>query len=267
MDSHRPTQTVDRAFSLLDVLADSERPLSLSEIAQLAELNISTCLRLLRTLEQRHYVERTHDSGAYRLGARIFALAHALESQLDIRSIARPVLERLSRVTGESAGLIVRQGNEGIVIERVVGPAALRHVTGLGHRGPLYCTSAGKALLAWGDPGFVERYLATEPLVPLTPTTIIDPARILVELDQVRNRGYALDFGEREVGLVGAAAPIRDVGDRLVGAIGCSGPVNRLTETVMATLVAGIVAGANEISIQLGWRPGTGIADRKALTQ
>lgn len=251
----RPTQTVERALSLLDVLAESTRPMNLKDISHLSGLNATTCLRLLRTLELNHYVVRLPDTGLYRLGGKILTLAYALESQLDIRTIARPVLQGLSLAIGESAGLIIRQGNEGIVIERAAGPNALRHVTGIGSRGPLYCTSAGKALLAWSEPEVRDRYLRTEDFPALTPVTITSPATLEIELERIREVGYATDFGEREEGLVAFAAPVRDAADHVVAVIGVSGPAERMADDIVPEVIRKLLDGAEEISIQLGWTP------------
>lgn len=252
---HRPTQTVERAFSLLDVLAESTRPMNLKEIAQRSGLNASTCLRLLRTLERNHYVVRLPDTGLYRLGAKILTLAYALESQLDIRTIARPVLHDLSEAIGESAGLIIRQGGEGIVIERAAGPNALRHVTAIGYRGPLYCTSAGKALLAWSEPEWRERYLTTERFPALTAATITTERDLRLELERIREAGYATDYGEREEGLVAFAAPVRDAADHVVAVIGVSGPAHRMSDHPLEGLTRRLLRGAEDVSLQLGWSP------------
>jgi len=252
---HRPTQTVERAFLLLDVIADSTRPMNLKEIAERSQLNASTCLRLLRTMELNQYVVRLPDTGLYRLGAKILTLAYALESQLDIRTIARPILQELSLAVGESAGLIIRQGNEGIVIERAAGPNALRHVTAIGYRGPLYCTSAGKALLAWCEPEWRDRYLRTEDFPALTSATITSRGALEIELERIREFGYATDFGEREEGLVAFAAPVRDAADHVVAVIGVSGPAERMADDIVPDVIQKLLRGAEGVSLQLGWNP------------
>lgn len=250
----RPTQTVDRALSLLDVLADSRHPLNLKSISSRSGLNASTCLRLLRTLELNHYVVRLPDSDLYRLGPKILTLSYALESQIDIRTIARPSLEYLSEVIGESAGLVIRQGDEGVLIERSISERALRHVQGIGHRGPLYCTSAGKILLAWEEPEWQERYIDEVDMVPLTATTITSPDFLREELAAVREQGYAIDRAEREEGLSAIAVPVRDAADHVVASLGVSGPSERLPESAFADTIRHLIAQAEVISIQLGWQ-------------
>lgn len=254
-----PTQTVERALSLLDALGDSPEPLTLTELSQRVAMHASTCLRLLRTLEAGAYVAKIPETGQYRLGARIFSLARALEAQIDIRAIARPVLQHLSTAIGESAGLVIRQGNEGIVIERVVGPSALRHVSGVGDRGPLYCTSAGKALLAWEDPAWVDLYLASEPLAPRTETTITAIPALRHELDHICQLGYAVDQGEREVGLHGASAPVRDATGHVVAVLGFSGPAERINTEALPDFIKQMLLGAAAVSAQLGWTAAAGL--------
>lgn len=248
----RPTQTVQRALSLLDVLGDADAPLSLTEIAERSRLHISTCLRLLRTLERAAYLERHEESGHYRLGSKIFTLAHALERQLDIRTVARPILQRLSDATGEGASLVVRQGTEAMVLERAISRSQLGFLAGVGARGPLYCTASGKALLAYAEPEFVD-YVLTHQLPELTANTIITAEGQRDEIARTRTRGYAVDDGEREDGLFGLAAPVRDVSSRVVAVLSVTGPAERIKTQTLPRTVALLLRAAADISAQLGW--------------
>ena len=248
----KPTQTVERALTLLDVIGEADRSLTLTEIALRGGLHISTCTRLLRTLENSGLVARDDGSGGFRLGRKIFTLAHALERQLDIRAVARPALQHLTAVTGEMASLAILHENEAMLIERTVSRNELGNLARLGARAPLYCTSAGKALLAFADTELVEEILAG-PLPELTATTITSPEALRAELARVRAQGYAIDQCERENGLFGVAAPVRDVAGRVVAVISFSGPAERINTPALPAWIEDLKAMGAQVSAQLGW--------------
>lgn len=258
----RPTQTVQRAFALLDILGQADAALPLTEIAARASLHPSTCLRLLRTAEAHGFVERLPGNGRYRLGAKIFTLAYGLERQLDLRSIARPVLQRLSEAINEGVSLVIRLEHEAMVLERVVSKSELGFQIGVGARGPLHCTSAGKALLAFADPALQSQILAG-PLPRLTATTITDPAALRADLERTRERGYSVDNCEREDGLFGVAAPVWDAAHGLAGVVASSGPSERLNTAALPQTVAALLGAAAEISSRLGHFPAPDPGERR----
>jgi DNA-binding IclR family transcriptional regulator len=248
----KPTQTVERALILLDVIGAADHSLTLTDIAQSAGIHISTCTRLLRTLEASGLVARDDAKSGYRLGRKIFTLAHALERQLDIRALARPVLQHLTDVTGEMASLAMLHGDEVMLIERSVSRNELGFLSGPGARVPLYCTSAGKVLLAHADAELVARVLSG-PLPQRTPTTITTPDALRRELADVRAQGYAIDRCERENGLFGVAAPVRDVASRVIAVVSFSGPAERINTPALPEWTAVLRQMAEQLSTELGW--------------
>ena len=256
----RPTQTVQRAFALLDLLGQADRPLALTEVATRAGLHPSTCLRLLRTAESHGFVERLASSGHYRLGAKIFTLAYGLERQLDIRALVRPVLQHLAETIHESASLVIHLDNEAMVLERVIGKTELGFQLGVGARGPLYCTAAGKALIAFGNPIFLEEMLQG-PLPRLTATTLTDPAALRADIELTQERGYAVDNCEREDGLFGLAAPVWDAGGRLIGVVASSGPSERLNTASLPSTIAALLSAAADMSARLGHTPPSAVPE------
>jgi DNA-binding IclR family transcriptional regulator len=248
----QPTQSVERALTLLDVIGAADRSLTLTDIARRAGIHISTCTRLLRTLEASGLVARDEATSEYRLGHKIFTLAHALERQLDIRALARPVLQRLTEVTGEMSSLAMLHGDEVMLIERSISRNELGFLAGPGARAPLYCTAAGKMLLAHAEGELVDRILAG-PLPQLTPTTITAADELRLELAKIRAQGYAIDQCERENGLFGVAAPVRDVASRVIAVISFSGPAERINTLSLPAWTDVLCELAAQMSIQLGW--------------
>ena len=248
----KPTQSVERALILLDVIGEADRSLTLTYIARRAGIHISTCTRLLRTLEASGLVARDETTSEYRLGHKIFTLAHALERQLDIRALAWPVLQRLTEVTGEMSSLAMLHGDEVMLIERSISRNELGFLAGPGARAPLYCTAAGKMLLAHAEGELVDRILA-RPLPRLTPTTITSADELRLELAKIRAQGYAIDQCERENGLFGVAAPVRDVASRVIAVISFSGPAERINTPSLPAWTEVLCELAAQMSIQLGW--------------
>jgi DNA-binding IclR family transcriptional regulator len=248
----KPTQSVERALNLLDVIGAADRSLTLTYIARRAGIHISTCTRLLRTLEASGLVTREAATSEYRLGGKIFTLAHALERQLDIRALAWPVLQRLTDVTGEMSSLAMLHGDEVMLIERSVSRNELGFLATPGARAPLYCTAAGKVLLAHAEVELVDKILAG-PLPRLTPTTITSADTLRLELAKVRAQGYAIDQCERENGLFGVAAPVRDVASRVIAVVSFSGPAERINTPSLPAWTEVLCELAAQMSSQLGW--------------
>jgi IclR family acetate operon transcriptional repressor len=245
-------QTVERALRVLERVASFPRPASLTEIANSAGLHPSTTYRLLGTLVQTGYVTRDSRTGLYRLGLKLLRISRALEDQMDIRAIALPVMERVVAQEDETVSLVIRTGSTAVVIERVQSARQIRSVTPVGSHGPLHCTAAGKALVAWLKPNEVQSIIAEAPLVRHTARTITDPAAFTNELAKVRAQGVALDRGERADDLIGIAAPVRNARGRVIAAMSLSGPAQRLSPDRRPVLAAAMRDAAAEVSAALG---------------
>lgn len=139
-----------------------------------------------------------------------------------------------------------------MLLERRVSRNELGFLAGPGARAPLYCTSAGKVLLAHADIELLERVLSG-PLQQRTPTTLTNPDALRAELTKIRAQGYAIDNCEREPGLFGIAAPVRDVSNRVVATMSSSGPAERYNTPTLDDWIAAIRNAAKDLSTQLGW--------------
>ena len=215
-------QSIQRAAALLEAIADSAKPRTAPELAELCGLNRSTAWRILATLEDEGLVDR--DAGRYSIGRSVARLAAAATEALP--RVARPHLEELSSRTGETVSLAVPRRLQLVYVDQVQAPHVMA-ADWLGRAVPLHATSTGKALLAFLPPGELEAAL-TQSLPPFTDRTITDPARLREELDRVRRRGYAVSRGELETALWGASAPVTDRNMRAVAVISVWGSESRL---------------------------------------
>lgn len=245
-------QTAERALNLLDVLAANGGRMRLSDLALATELNISTTSRLVGALERSGLVERDPDTGRYRLGLKLLRLAQVVLEQSPLPELANPILAQLMETTGETATLCVLHDDAVVVIARVECTRPIRSVAQIGHQGPLYCTAHGKAMLASMATAALDRIIARG-MPRLTDLTITDPAAMAAELDRIRERGYALDLGEREPGLVSIATAVCDATGEVVATCGVSGSRQRLADSAIPTIAARVVAAASRLSDQLGY--------------
>jgi IclR family acetate operon transcriptional repressor len=240
------TQSVERAIAVLECFAGSERSLGLTEIARAVDLTPSTVHRLLRALTTAGYVEQD-STEHYRLGIGIAVLGQrALEHSG--YSLARPVLERLSEATGESASLGIRRGGEVVVIERTSSPAGLRFDHQTGAEIAMHASAMGKVLLAFSGESIEVEVEALATPTRFTDKTLAAPDDLTRVLREVVERGWATNVEERHVGVCGIAAPVRSRSGPAHAAIGLQGPSVRLTPDRIDELAPLVVAAAVDVA-------------------
>ncbi|MEI2777183.1 MAG: IclR family transcriptional regulator [Tetrasphaera sp.] len=246
-----PVQSVDRAVSILDLLAGAGE-LGVTELARRLDVHKSTASRLVAALEKWELVEQVDARGGYRLGVGLLRLAGTAAAGLDLVEQARPVCRRLAQETGLTVNLAVLSGDQALYLDQVAGTSALQSYNWVGQRIPLHATSNGKVLLSELDPRRVSELLGQP--VAHTPATITDPRALRAQLDAVRTDGFAVAVDELEDGLTAVAAPVRNAHGEITASISVSGPSFRLDHARIGALRRLIVPAAAEISRRLGWR-------------
>jgi len=221
----RPVASVSRALALLEELRDSDHGLGVNELARRIGVNASTASRLLATLEAAGMVQRS-GHGPYRLGLALVTLADRVLSRLDLQPLARPVLLELMEQTGETATLSLPGEREAITVDSVPSRSSVVSMARLGRPSISHATAVGKVMLAFGG-GPLPR---ERDLVPLTDRTITDRAELAAEVRAVRERGYGMVHGEREVDVNAVAAPVFDRSGALAAILGLQGPAARLDD-------------------------------------
>jgi len=239
------TQTIARALSVLRVLRDAEGDMGVTELARAAALNASTAHRIVRALVAAGYVAQNTQTERYRLGHAAFLLGRAAEHTLGFDTVM-PLLEQLAESTGESVNLVVRDGDEGLVVLRVESQQPLRFTQPIGARIPLYCTSSGKILLAFAGDLHAEVARLGE-LNRLTPTTITSPRELLRDLEDIRKARFSINRGERIPGVCGVAAPLLSTDGLLTAALAVQGPQIRMPDDRVSELVLLVSEAAQAI--------------------
>ncbi len=222
-------QSVDRILAVLEYLASHKTGAGLAELARTVDAPKSSLTALLSGMQERGHLVKD-DAGLYRLGPRMFSMAMRIVGSLDLGSLARPVLDRLSADTGETCllGALAPSGDSAIYIDKVESQSALRYTVSLGEQRELYSSSIGKALLAWMPAAQQQAYLQSTSFTAFTATTITSAAAMRRELDAILAQGYAHTRGERIVGADAMAAPVFGYEGELLAAIVVVGPAERM---------------------------------------
>lgn len=253
------TGVVEKAIRILDVFAKTEKPVGITELATLTNLNVSTAYRIANVFVNHGYLQQEGKRGKYTLGLKFLKFKSIVTKKMDIRQIAYPFLEELRTVTGESINLAVPDGGEAVYIEHIESNHTLRTFTTRGNRVPLYCTGVGKVFCAFMDNEKMHR-LVKEPFTALTKNTIADIREFEKELAKVLSEGVALDNGEMEIDVRCIAAPIFDANGGVIGSVSISGPYTRLPDSRIAELKPIVKESAARISTAMGFECET--ADR-----
>jgi DNA-binding IclR family transcriptional regulator len=245
------SQTLDRALSILDVVA--EKPRRINDVAEYLGVHHSTALRLLHTLRSHGWVHERSDH-SYRLGSAIFRLAFSALENIDLRSVARPYMEKLNETTGETVHLGSLEDGDVVYIEKVEARHRVRMHSRIGGAATLHATGLSKAILAFLPAKKQDELISSHTLTRYTEHTLTTVAALKADLARTRERGYATNEQEHELGLHGIAAPIRGGDGAVVGAISLVTPLSRIDREALEGLVPLVLETSRGVSHELGWR-------------
>jgi DNA-binding IclR family transcriptional regulator len=245
-------QSIGRAFAILEEVARNRDGIGLADLSKKVGLHNSTTFHLVKTMVSLGYIRQLKDSKRYRIGRPLFALAASALDEMEMVSMAMPVLDDLSRATGESSHFATRMSDAVVVMARTPGPGAFQLTDRVGVVRPAYCTALGKVILAALRPDQLDRYLDRVELKSLTSKTITNAQRLRRELQEIRRSGIAIDDGEFDTEMRCAAMPVHDFSGQVVGAIGISGPVWRLSIQALQTKARDLLEAAKGLSEAFG---------------
>lgn len=248
-------RVVEKAIRVMGVLSDGQ-PRTLTEISQEVDINTSTTFRLVTTLANYKFLDLDEQTGEYRLGLASLELARAYQTSNELLRIAHPELLKLRDTTKETVHLAALDDMEIVYLEKLESLHAIGLMSSrVGRRAPAYCTGVGKALLAYVSPEEIQERMPWETLQRFNEKTIVEPAKLIAHLEEVRQRGYSLDRGEHEKEVRCVAAPIFDQKGDVVAAVSISGPRSRIGPISQnEELIKITIQTAKDISAKLGYR-------------
>lgn len=247
-------QSVDRALQILDLFDDYNKELKITEISLRLGLHKSTVHSLLKTLQLHGYIEQD-EHGLYKLGMKLLEKGQLMLRGLDIREVANVYLSRLSEETGQTVHLVIRDGSEGVYIDKVEGSKAAIRYSWIGRRVPLHSSAVGKILAAYMPVNEREKLLENYQYSIHTSHTINNADDFGIELQQVIERGVAYDREENEIGVRCIAAPIYDHSGRVIAAISLSTLITTVNDEELEALLLRLSETSKYISTGLGYRP------------
>ncbi len=219
-------QVIDRLAQLLDAIARYDDPVSLKTLAKDTGLHPSTAFRILASLVEHEFVERS-PSGAYQLGIKLLQLGSRVQGRLDLRREAHGVLEWLRNEIGETVNLVMREGDDVVYLDRAAPNRMMRVEQMIGGHAPLHVTAVGKLYLAEGGAEACLDYAERTGLKARTTHSITDPAQLWKVARKALHDGYAVDDQEAELGVGCIGVPIRDSTGGMIAGISVSAPIER----------------------------------------
>lgn len=248
MSENSSVQSVSRAFSLIELIC-THGPLGITELSVLSGLNKTTVFRLLSTLCELSYVRKNEKTEKYELTLKFLKLSSKTLCAIDIRRYARPHLERLSDLTGETVHLVERNENEIIYIDKYESMQnSVRMVSRIGLSLPIVYTAVGKAIMAKLPIPETKSIWNSTRIEKKTPFTVTDYEEFLNELEAIKKSGFATDMEENEEGVRCVAAAIPDIYGEYKYALSVSAPASRMNEKKLKETAKLVLEAASNIS-------------------
>ena len=241
-------QSLARGLKVLEIMAEMNDGIGVTELADRLEVNKATASRLVHTLLDHGFVEQASDGRRFQLGPVLVQLSRSVINRMPLRETAKPYLHKLVKITGECAHLAIYAQGQALYIDQVESDATLRVNAEVGHMAPLYCTALGKVLLAFGDSPLPED------LEMRTAATIITREKLVLELEKVRKQGFAIDDEEYDEGVRCIAVPVFDFRNKIVGAVGISGPAARVSLDRLEKLAGQVMQIGLELTDRLKFK-------------
>jgi IclR family acetate operon transcriptional repressor len=245
-------QSVDRALSIIETLAEDDEGYRLSDLAIRTGLSTSTVHRLLATLESRRFVQFDRSQSKWHVGARCFTVGATFARRRNFAAQAVPYLRKLRDLTRETANLAVVDDEFIIVLTRMESREIMRSLTKLGGRVAMVASGVGKAVLATYSNEDVSAIIHHHGMPRLTKKSIVRPGELFKELEKIRRQGYAVDDEEACMGLRCVAAVVFNDCAEPLAAISVSGMTSRLTDERLPQLGQTVRAVAAELTAALG---------------
>ncbi len=249
-------QSLDRGLVILEAVAKSGDPMSLTDLAALLRIDRSSVFRLANTLKRRGYLTISSRGKDYILGPSIWRLSRQYDWSNMLITITHEHLKKLALETNETAHLAVREGKRALFIDHATASHMISVAGQTGELVPLYCTAHGKALLAECDGPQLETILGSQPLASYTPQTLTSLRKLAKHCEEIKRLGYATDEEEFQEGIRCVAAPIHDRDGSVIASIGISAPVTRFPRERLPECIEQVMTIAHAISESVGSREG-----------
>jgi IclR family KDG regulon transcriptional repressor len=248
-------KSVHRAITILYLFNHRRPRLGISEISHILNLPKATVHGLVRTLLSVGFLQQDPETRKYQLGLKLYEIGITLAMNLEINQKALGPANKLAKSVNLVSRIAIYDGDSTLITLNIDPRSKSLFVHQIGPRIPAYCSSLGKAILAFLSDEELNAYLSQTKLVQYTPRTITRKERLLMELKETRQRGYSIDQEETTLGLVCLGAPIFGKNGRLEASISLSGDPNSFQRRQPKDLAEKLIKTAGEISRSMGYFP------------
>jgi IclR family acetate operon transcriptional repressor len=246
-------EAVEKALQILEAVGTAKK-IGVLKLSQEVKLPYSTVHRLLSTLAKRGYIQQESDRRKYALGPRVLVLGTAFLDTVELRQVALPHMLGLSQKTRETVNLVIWNGGAAVCAEKIDSPASVTvQQTQIGRLEPLHSSGLGKAIIAFLPPTELDEVLKHIDLVQYTENTLTSLKALKNDLEEIRQRGFAIDDEEGVLGVRCVASPIWNYREEVVGAVSLVGPSIRMSKKRVLELGRMVHAEAVNISQRLGY--------------
>lgn len=248
------SKSLERGLQALLFLS-TRKSVGVTELAKELSINKSTAFRILETLQNYNMAEKNKETAKYKLGPAVLKISQQIYKNLNVITVAKPIISAFSKEVGESVHLCILSNDSAVIIEQIMTDSRITVNAKVGKSEPLHASSVGKCLWAFSDNENKERMFLTVKYDKYTDKTITDEAAMRKELDKIAIEGYAVDNLELSEEIRCIAAPVFNHNKEAQYAIGISGPSYRIKDERLDYLAAGLKAVAARISERLGYCP------------
>ena len=243
---------VDGMMDIVEFLASHDRMCGVTELSRELGLSTNLIFRIMKCLTERGYVQ-ADAGGLYQLNTGFYTLGMKLQSRFDLRKQARPFLQELCKVTGETTQMQVPDGNRMLAMEVITPDNDYYLQVVPGSRVYFHANAFGKCVMAYMEEDELNKLL-DEGLPEFTPNTITDKKKFKEELETVRKTGFAYDRNEYLAGIYCIGAPVFDASGKVIGGVGMTGLASRFNRTNISTFKKAVKQCSVNISKAIGYK-------------
>lgn len=247
---------VHRAIDVIEYISSAQREVSLSELMENLDIPRQSLFRILNTLCDRGFLDKSSQRGLYRIGLKFLYLGQGLPGKFELRKAAWDAMKALSQKTKKTIELSSLDRDQLILLEQIPGTEDVTHYARAGSVIPyLHTVSVGKVYLAQMDAAKRQRVLSKIGLPAMTRYTITDMDRLEEEIRITQERGYGFEDQELREGVRRVAAPVFNAGGKLEGCIGLSAPIFSFSLDDADRYGRMVREAADKASRELGYKP------------
>lgn len=241
--------SIIRAVDILDLIKSKKRELGATEISEMLDCNKSSTYRILRTLAHTGMLNKNHETNKYKLGVKTIDLASEFVNSYNYKDTIFSYMKKLKDKVMETTVLSVYTDLEGICIEQMEVENTIKYSSKIGYATPLHSGAAGKILLAYQSEEVIDKIIDNG-LKKYTENTIVTGVELKKEIENIREKEYAISYAETDRGVISIAVPIFYKGELLYG-LSVVGSMDRMNDKGIEWLIENIVKAGLEINNEI----------------